>query len=217
MRAGVACLLLAVAASLLACGGQEQVPPPPTDFPPAPAATEWPTSATYSSVPTLDPQPEANTPYPTPGLTIGPATYIDPVFGYSYEVPSGWFVLQTGGGYSALTSYDPSTAPQHGFGCDEQTGVIKVEFYVDENAERLTLEQWLAQGERNVSVLEESETSVDGVTGIRRIRSFDADTIVDSDQYYFEVGGRIYAIIAYCFDPSLGILSVVLPTVRFNG
>jgi hypothetical protein len=216
MRAGVSCLLLTLAALLLACGSEEGVPTPATD-PPTPLATEAPTPVPDSPAPTPDPQPEADTPYPTPALTIGPSTYIDPVFGYSYEVPSGWFVLQTGGGYSALTSYDPRTAPQHGFGCDEQTGVIKVEFYVDENAERLTLEQWLAQGERNVSVLEESVTSVDGVTGIRRIRSFDADTIVDSDQYYFEVGGRIYAIIAYCFDPSLGILSVVLPTVRFSG
>ena len=210
MRAGVACLLLALVALMLACGGKEEGTPPPID-PPTPEPSEAPT-------PTSNAQNPAPTSYLTPEVIPGPAIYIDPAFGYSYEVPADWFVSRSVGGYSALTSYDPRTAPGHGFGCDEQSGVIKIEFYVEEPAGNPTLEEWLAQREPgSVSVLQETQTALDGIVGIRQVRSFGADTVADSDQYYFKVGSRIHAIIAYCFDPSLGILAVVLPTVKFNG
>jgi len=194
----VACIALLAAA----CGGEEHVLTLATDSP-TPIATEAPSTAT-------------GTPDAIPVVMIGPTTYVDPAYGYSYQVPAGWFASQSVHGYSALTSYDPRTAPGHGFGCDAQTGVIKVEFYVEEVEENVSLEEWLAKRTQgDVSVLQTSESTVDGVAGVREVRSFDADHDPDSDQYYFKIGPRIHAIIAYCFDPSLGILSVVLPTVRF--
>ena len=63
MRAGVACLLLALVALMLAFGGKEEGTPPPID-PPTPEPSEAPTSTSNAQNP-------APTSYPTPEVIPG--------------------------------------------------------------------------------------------------------------------------------------------------
>jgi hypothetical protein len=216
MRILGACLGVGLALLLVSCGGDPELGAQVDDSTtPTSDATQEPSSGAPQTTPETPTVVE--TPGAQPSVAPGPTTYVDPTYGYSYEVPAGWFVSGSGGGLSILTSWDPRTAPGHGFGCVEESGIVKADFYVEENPQGLTLDAWLAErGSEDVVVLDQSEFTVDGVVGIRRIVSANGEATADHDTYFFKVGNRIYSIVAACFDPDLGIVSTVLPTIRFG-
>lgn len=135
--------LAVVTVGLFACRGEEE----DASGVATPGASQAPSpSDTAETTPTA-------TAIPLATATASPTTkYKNPVYGYSLEYPSEWFIHTDPGGYLTITSYDPLTAKGVG-GFPPDT--FKIDIAVLENPKNLSLSEWIAESDKASAEYEE--------------------------------------------------------------
>jgi hypothetical protein len=168
-------------------GGEEEVSVQAT----APASVSAPPGPTV----------QATEPSPTSSATAGTIlTYTHPVYGYSFQYPSDWFV-HSSQGMTIVTSWDTTKAP--GIGGPIGDG-FKIDISVIENTEGLTLDDWIekfATGTTDApTVLSQSPFVLDGKQGMKR------ETVAEEEratEYFLLVGRSVVSIGAFPLDSPL--------------
>ena len=153
---------------------------------------------------TPTPFPSGPTPLPSyllPTQTVlpGPARYYHSAFGYSYEVPVGWFVHGNYSGYSAITSFEPGSLPPSDL---LPPGHYKIEVYVSD-AGGESLWTWLAERDEILGVSpdevdQRDEILVSGVPAItRRVtdeHAFLSGEYYVSREYWFATETHVFTV-----------------------
>ena len=186
-------------------GGEEEVVREGETTPAASATTP-----AGSSTPSPEPSPE-----PIPAEW---QTYVDPVYDYSFKYPANWFISPPGAnmnGYVAVTTYNPATARAVGPVPGDQ---MKVEFYVDDIPNDLSINDWIAERRAlgGTEVISETEDTLGGVLGVTQVvhlLSFDSR----STQSFFKRGEHVYVIHTYHSDsPQISARREIMDTFQFG-
>lgn len=148
-------LALALAVGTAACAQPTPIAPQVTATP-APTATDAPLPVDFT------PEPAAPTPeVANPGVTL-PGTYINEVYGYQFNYPTGWFISGDNATALYLSNYDPDTL----IGSDglpdgaAKVDVIYVGDYADLNA--MLASASIISGLNNPDVVQQEITLADG-------------------------------------------------------
>ena len=149
--------MLVLAALLASCADTEE------------DAAPQPTAASVS--------PTATTPFQSSSATPKPAwkTLTNTSYGYSLEYPQGWLLNPddatadpTTSSYVVIWSGPPPTGEGKPY-----PALVKLEIYAVPNPMRLTLDEWLAQRDKDPSllltVLASEDISINGVPARRRL------------------------------------------------
>jgi len=200
-------VLLTVAA--VGCSGTEEVVSTTAPASGTHTATASSTPSTTATAPTSGtPTPTATAvSSPTPhsiSATPGPVRYDDSDYGYSYDVPSGWFVTGGSRGYSVVTSYYPGGATTPG---DVSGLLLKAEFYVYSNDQALNLQTWIDQNTSGADVQSVSQRTIAGNLATVRSVTLAAFGGDPATQFFFEDHNRVFAVFAY--TSNAGLLSML--------
>jgi hypothetical protein len=188
-------LAAALAAAALACDEEEVLPP--DTLPTVSGDVE--VSSTPSPLP---PTPSATT-SPTDGPSDGLLIYTDPVYGYSFNYPTHWFLIShtEAGGLTALYSYDPTRVEPGDAGRPVSPDELKMEFIVVNNPEQMALETWIARDRDKgapVTVSSRSEELIAGRPTIRETVELGPGS--SAVQYFVGYGERVIVIAVYPAD-----------------
>jgi hypothetical protein len=175
----------ALAALLISCrDAEEEVAPAPTAASASPGPTEAPT--------------------PTPSPNTNFKTLTNTVFGYSLQYPSSWLLNPedpaadaTTSSYVVIWSGPP---PTQQFGKPDPN-LVKLEIYAVPNPEKLTLDEWLAQRDKeaptSIVVLGSEEISINNTPARRRLVRYLGEGTgnpvytlhIPRDGFVLEIGG----------------------------